>query len=255
MLHMPFDKWSLGLYLGSNCLQGVLLQRSLGRINMQGFWYREMLAGETVLGAVESFLEPILAHLMALKKLPNLVVNLGLPHESCAWQPLPAGGLVMWQRQAAMHWQLDLSQVYLDVVPIAPKTALLISTPRQPLAHVLQVVTGLQTAVTKPLRLCLDTDVTAVLKLWPWRLKQQLVLAAWQGGDTGVFVDAAGLHGCGDDDLPEPCTLILYCGEDSPIHGSKHWQVQGLPREVMLAWHLACLPSRWARQAWQVSKL
>ena len=251
MLNTLFEQWSLGLYLGSHCLQSVLLRRSLGRVSVQGFWSQKPAKGATQAKQLEAFLQPIVARLLSFKKVPDLVVNLGLPHTECAWQPLPSGGPVMWQRQAAMHWQLDLTQVYLDVVPIAPKTTLLVSTPCQPLAHVLGAVAVLQSAVTKPLCLCLDADITAVLKLWPWYLKRRLVLVAWPGSDTGIFVDAAGLHECSSDDLPTQCDLLLCGAEQWQSQRSWYWQVEGLPQEMMLAWHLAYLPSVGSRSSWR----
>lgn len=257
MLKMSIGEWSLGLYLGSDDMQGVLLQRVLGRVKVHAYWRQEGVAGETELVQFERFLEPILACLTASKKLPSLIVNLGLPHERCAWQSLPTGGLVMWQRQAAMHWQLDPTQVYSDVLPIASRIGLLISTPSQPISILLRLLDVLRPAVTKSLHLCLETDVSALLKFWPWRLRQHLVLSAWQSNVTNVFVDAAGLHVCDDSELPARLAYKLYCGTQHADDGDSWcWQVSPLPKNMMLAWHLAYIPHSWHRPwvAWRSPK-
>ena len=257
MLKSLLEQWFLGLYLGSNCRQAVLLQRSLGQVRWRGCWQQEITGSEPQAAGLEAFVLSILASMHLGNRLPSLVVNLGLPHQNCAWQPLPDGGPVMWQRQAAMYWQAEPAHVYIDALPIAPSTGLLVSTPSLPLADLFQVIGKLQSAVSSPLRFGLETDVTAVLKPWPWRLRQQVGLASWHAGKTGLFVDATGLHVAANPDLFTQCCHYLHCDasvEDPALAPTAwRWQVADAKPNMMLAWHLAYMPSRWSMpwKAWQ----
>ncbi|HCH24135.1 MAG TPA: hypothetical protein DE179_07545 [Oceanospirillaceae bacterium] len=260
MLKSLFEQWFLGLYLGSNCWQAVLLQHTLGRVRWRGCWQHAIAEAEPPAVCLQAFVQSISASVQAElggQPLPSLVVNLGLPHQHCAWQPLPDGGPVMWQRQAAMHWQVEPAHVYIDVLPIAPSAGLLISTPSLPLADLFHVMGKLQPVVSGPLRFGLETDVSAVLKLWPWRMRQHIGLGSWQASKTGLLVDAKGLHGAENTDLLTQCGHYLHCdtsGEASMLASTAwRWQVKDGQPSMMLAWHLAYRPGRWSMpwQAWQ----
>lgn len=257
MLKSLFEQWFLGLYLGTHCRQAVLLQRCLGQVRWRGCWQQEIAGSEPQTAGLEAFVLSILASMQAGHQLPRLVVNIGLPQQNCAWQPLPDGGPVMWQRQAAIYWQAEPAHVYIDVLPIAASTRLLVSTPSLPLADLFQDIGKLQSAVARPLQFSLETDVTAVLKPWPWCLRQQLGLASWQAGKTGLFVDAMGLHVAENSDLFAQSDHYLHCGApvtDSALAATAwRWQVADAQPNMLLAWHLAYLPSRWSMPwpAWQ----
>ena len=254
MLSSFFTRWSLGLYLGNDVLQAVLLQWSVGRMLLRGSWAQERLSSDSLEGALEALLVIVIDDLHALKPLPQLVINLGLPQQCCAWQPVLDEDPVMWQRQAAMQWQVDPSQVYLDVLPIAPKMGLLVSTPCQPLETVFVHLQALQVLTHQPLEICLETDVSSLFKLWPWRMRQQLILAPWVAEQRGLFVDAAGLHSCSYNNLALREGCHIWCAQDAaevPKNVYRwHWQVTGLSAVMLHAWHLAYLPTCVWHGAW-----
>ena len=142
MLNIAYQRWCLGLYIGPQSCQAVLLNGAGGVcvcVCMATGVCKSTLNPAYPAIPID-FLQPIIACLQELGRITELVVNIGLFHQHCSWQPLPAGGQVMWQRQAAHYWQLAPAQVYLDSLPIAPATGLLVSIPCEPLQSVLNTV-------------------------------------------------------------------------------------------------------------------
>ncbi|MDP6967604.1 MAG: hypothetical protein QGG88_00650 [Gammaproteobacteria bacterium] len=240
------EGWSLGLYMGVQGSQAVLLQRRWGRMRVHAYWRLQADPDLTYPAIPAGFLQPVVTCLQALGRVTELAVNIGLPYAHCAFQPLPVGGPVRWQRQAAAYWQLAPAQIYLDALPIAPQTGLLVSTPCQPLEPVLSCVNSLQSVIDKPLRIGLETDVTSIFKVWPWRLRQLLSMVSWLDDKQGLFVDQGGLHICQLADLPSSAEHYLWCHHNSvnwPVTGTMwRWQVADLPSDMLLAWHLAYMP-------------
>ncbi|MDP6190852.1 MAG: hypothetical protein QF872_08610, partial [Gammaproteobacteria bacterium] len=249
-------RWCLGLYLGAQGYQAVLLYWHWGRMRVQRCWHCQSVFALDQAAHLSDFLQPIVGYLQSVGRVSELVVNIGLPHDGCAWQPLPAGGPVIWQRQAATYWQLQPSQIYLDTLPVAYKTALLVSTPSAPLEPILACVRSLQEVVDQPLVVGLEADVTSMLKLWPWHWRSRLAMFSWQHQQQGLFVDQAGLHVCQLTDLPPSTEHYLLCRQNIPDGLAAgqvwHWQVPDLHSDMLVAWHLAYMPGPRAqpRIAW-----
>ena len=81
-------RWSLGLYLGAQGYQAVLLHWCWGRMCVHGSWHCQTTLAIDQTAQLGDFLQPIVACLQTIGSIPELVVNVGLPHAGCAWQPL-----------------------------------------------------------------------------------------------------------------------------------------------------------------------
>lgn len=255
MQKIIFKRWSLGLYISSKACRALLLQWYFGRPDVHGFWQMPLEPSHSHLTIPETFLDPILRSLQDVGASQQLVINIGLEYQHFNWQSLPKGGPVMWQRQAGHYWQLPLTEVYLDALPIAPTTGLLVSIPKKLLDPLLQKIEVLRAVNDQPIRIGLEADVSSLLKLWPWRLRQTVAVANWQTMDEDknqcYFVEQGGLHQCQSKDLPSLIEHYLYCYSHIPSHQlSAHgwrWEIDNLPAEMLIPWHLAYLPSPLSR--------
>lgn len=255
MQKIIFKRWSLGLYISSKACRALLLQWCFGRPDVHGFWQMPLEPSHSDLTISEAFLDPILHSLQDVGASQQLVINIGLEYQHFNWQPLPKGGPVMWQRQAGHYWQLPLTEVYLDALPIAPTTGLLVSIPQKLLDPLLQKIEVLRAVNNQPIRIGLEANVSSLLKLWPWRLRQTVAMANWQTMDEDknhcYFVDQGGLHRCESKDLPSLIEHYLYCHSHLPTHQLSgygwRWEIDNLPAEMLVPWHLAYLPSPLSR--------
>ena len=59
MLKSLFEQWFLGLYLGSNCWQAVLLQHTLGRVRWRGCWQHAIAEAEPPAVCLQAFVQSI----------------------------------------------------------------------------------------------------------------------------------------------------------------------------------------------------
>jgi len=255
MQNITCTRWSLGLYVSSQACQALLLQWCFGRPNVHGFWRMPLESAYSDLPIPDAFFDPIFRSLQDVGASHQLEINIGLEHQHFNWQPLPTGGPVIWQRQAGYYWQLPPAEVYLDALPIAPATGLLVSIPQKRLDPLLQKIHSLRAVNDQPIRIGLEADVSSLFKLWPWRLRRTVAMANWQARDKDVnqcfFVDQGGLHLCQSTDLPSLIEHYLYCHSPLPLHQLSaqgwRWEIDNLPAEMLIPWHLAYLPSPLSR--------
>ena len=98
MLNIAYQRWCLGLYMGPQSCQAVLLQWRWGRMRVHGYW-RMQTDPELAYPAIPiDFLQLIIDCLQELGRITELVVNIGLFHQHRSWQ-----------RQAAHYWHTRTS--------------------------------------------------------------------------------------------------------------------------------------------------